>query len=713
MPKITLDLNGKSLSIETGTLAKQADGTAVVSLGGTIVLATVVASPEPREGMDFFPLFVDVEEKMYAVGKIPGGFFKREGRPTEKAVLSARMIDRPIRPLFDKGLRNEVQIVVTVLSADQQKSPDVLGMVGASAALGLSSIPFGGPIGAVRIGGGPDGFIVNPTRAELEKCSLDLVVAGTKQGLSMIELRANQESEEAIVEALEFAREPMYQVIDLQQQLVDQAGKPKTEWPAKEIPVELQSAVGQFASQVSETIQNPDKVARESATREMVKEIQEKLLESFPEHSTEIGEEIEQLVVDQLRQLILSGRRPDGRAPDEIRPISCQVGLLPQAHGSALFTRGQTQVLTVVTLGGIRDEQTIDDLSLDESKRYLHQYNFPPYSVGEVRPIRGPGRRDIGHGALAERALVPMIPSEGEFPYAIRVVSEVLESNASSSMASVCASSLALMDAGVPIKSGAAGVSMGMVSQGDRRVLLTDIQGVEDFYGDMDFKVAGTENGVTGIQMDVKTLDLSLDTLRDTLQQAKGARLQVLEKMRTCLAAPRDSLSPLAPQIYTIEIHPNKIGDVIGPGGKTIKKIQADFEVEVDIQPDGRVYIAAKNAESGGEALKMIQGITKEFEVGEICTGKVVSIVAFGAFVELAPGTDGLLHISELARERVDKVENAVKMGEEVQVKIIDIDQDTGKIRLSRKALLPDATESESRGGPRPPREPRGRPRRR
>jgi len=702
---VELTLNDKVLSIETGRVAKQADGSVLVRFGDTVVLAAATMSNSPREGVDFFPLTVDFEELMYSAGKIPGGFIKREGRPSERAILSARMTDRPIRPLFPKGFRNEVQIIVTVLATDQVNQPDILGMLGASTALSISRIPFQGPVGMVRVSRIDGQFILNPTFAEAEESDLNLILAGTREGVIMMEAGAGEVPEDVIEAAIEFGQEGILKMIDLQDQLVEQIKPEKYEAPVVEVNEVLYAAVRGYAPRIRETIVNPNKQARESATYDMIKEIQAELLVEFPESILEIRTLIDKVIKDTLRSLILDeGRRPDGRKPDEIRPISIEVGVLPCVHGTGLFTRGQTQALTVLTLGGMGEGQTLDTISPEEEKRYMHQYNFPPYSVGEVRPMRGPGRREIGHGALAERALLAVLPTVDEFPYTIRLVSEVLESNGSSSMASTCGSTLALMDGGVPIKRPVAGIAMGMVSDENRAVLLTDIQGVEDGSGDMDFKVTGTREGITAIQMDVKRGGLSRELLVQAFEQAKQARLQIIDKIEAVMPAPRADLAATAPRVVIVEIHPDKIGDVIGPGGKVVKKIQNDLGVKIDIEQDGRVFIAAPDLEVGMAARKMIEDITRDVVEGEVYVGKVIDIKPVGAIVEIAPGRDGMIHISQLAHHRVERVEDVVSIGDEVVVKVIERDP-SGKIRLTRKAMLPPPEPGEEgEAAPRPPR---------
>jgi len=703
MAVVSWNFSGKSLSIETGTLAKQASGSAVVRFGDTIVLATATVSPGPREGVDFFPLVVDFEEKMYAAGKIPGSrFIKREGRPSDNAIATCRRIDRPLRPLFPRSFRNEVQVIITVLSADPWNPPDVPGLVGASAAVALSAVPFNGPLGAVRVGRVNGEFIVNPTHQDLETSDLDIVVAGTREGVLMVEAAASEVPEPVMAQAIEFGQAYLLPLIEIQEKLAEEAGKPKMEVPEKPADPEIKSAVDAFAGQIEEVLTSPDKLARESATSEIAQGIVQQLLPQFPEREAELKSAVEALIESVFRSLVLDqGRRVDGRAVDELRPLDCHVALLPQTHGSALFSRGQTQVLSIVTLGGMGEAQIVNTLTPEEeTKRFMHHYYFPPFSVGEVRPMRGPSRRDIGHGTLVENSLLPLIPDENSFPYTIRVVSEVLESNGSSSMASVCASSLSLMDAGVPMKAGAAGVSIGMVTDGQRRVLLTDIQGIEDFSGNMDAKVAGTRNGVTGIQLDVKCAGVPLEVISQALERARDARMRILDAMDATLSAPRPELAPHAPRVFALEIHPDKIGDLIGPGGKVVKKIEADFGVRVDIEQDGRVFVAATDKANGEAAVKTIESITRDVRVGETYVGKVVRITTFGAFVEIAPGKDGLLHISEIAPHHLKRVEDVLRVGDEVMVKVIQIDP-AGKVRLSRKSLLEQgsAGEQEERRG--------------
>jgi polyribonucleotide nucleotidyltransferase len=712
MNTVQLTLNDKVLSIETGRMAKQADGAVVVRYGDTVVLAAATMSNAPREGVDFFPLTVDFEERMYAAGKIPGGFIKREGRPSERAILSARMTDRPIRPCFPKYFRNDVQIIITVLATDQENQPDILGTIAASAALSISRIPFQGPVGAVRVGRVNGEFILNPTFAQVLESELDLVVAGTREGVIMMEAGAQQVPEDVMIEAIAFGEAGIAQMIALQDELTALINPEKAVVTEPVQDPDFVAAVDEYGARIRETIVNPSKQARESATSDLIKEIEAELASRFPEKYAQMGAQvrglIEGVVKKTLRKVILDEhRRPDGRKPDEIREITPEAGILPRVHGSGLFTRGQTQALTVLTLGGMGEGQTLDTISPEDNKRYMHFYNFPPYSVGETRPMRSPGRREIGHGALAERALLPVIPDVDSFPYTLRLVSEVLESNGSSSMASTCGSTLALMDAGVPIKAPVAGIAMGMVSDETRAVLLTDIQGVEDGSGDMDFKVTGTTTGITAIQMDVKRGGLSRELLAEAFELARKARLHIIDKITALIPEPRAELSPNAPRVVVMEIHPDKIGDVIGPGGKVIKKIQNDLGVKIDIEQTGRVFIAAPDGDTGTLARKVIEDITRDIMEGEVYVGKVIDIKPVGAIVEIAPGRDGMIHISQLAHERVARVEDVVNIGDEVVVKVIEKDP-SGKIRLTRKAMLPPPEPGEAgTEDNRPPRPPR------
>ncbi|HHY67348.1 MAG TPA: polyribonucleotide nucleotidyltransferase [Alicyclobacillus sp.] len=681
-------LGGRRLVLETGKLAKQATAAVTVRYGDTVVLATVTMSKEPKD-LDFFPLTVNYEERLYAVGKIPGGFIKREGRPSEKAILASRLIDRPIRPLFPEGFRNEVQVVALVLSVDQDCPPEIAGMIGTSAALTISSIPFDGPIAGLVVGRVDGQFVVNPTVAQAEKSDMHLVVAGSRSAVVMVEAGANEVPESEMLDAIMFGHEQLQPLIDLQERMRQEIGQEKIVPELHRPQEEIVQAVREFATEKLKTaIRTPEKLAREDAIRAVEEETQEHFAEQFPEGAADIAEVLHDILKEEVRSAILNeGMRPDGRALDEIRPISCEVGLLPRTHGSGLFTRGQTQALSVCTLGALGDVQILDGLDLEESKRFMHHYNFPPFSVGEARPIRAPSRRDIGHGALGERALEPVIPSEEEFPYTIRLVSEVLESNGSTSQASICGSTLALMDAGVPIKAPVAGVAMGLVKEGDRVAILTDIQGMEDHLGDMDFKVAGTAAGVTALQMDIKIKGLTRDILASALEQAHRGRMFILGKMLEVIQQPRQQLSPYAPRIITMRIHPDKIREVIGPGGRVINKIIDDTGVKIDIEQDGRIFIAAVDQEAGERARKMIEGIVAEVEVGHTYHGRVTRVEKYGAFVEILPGKEGLVHISQLADERVGRTEDVVQVGDEIDVKVTEIDSQ-GRINLSRREVL-------------------------
>jgi len=704
--RVELDMAGRMLSIETGHLARQANGAVLVRYGETVVLVTATMSEAPREGTDFFPLTCDYEEKMFAAGKIPGGFFKREGRPGERAILTARLMDRPLRPLFPKGFRNDVQVIATVLSTDQENTPDVLAVIGASAALSISPIPFDGPIAAVRVGQVDGRLIVNPALRQLDEklSALDLVVAGTRDAITMVEAGASEIPEDRLLEALDLAHAEIKRIIGAIDGLVRQAGRPKESVALAAPPAEVEAAVREVAAaRIASALRTPDKLSRETALAEVAADTRARLAERFPgEAARAIAEVVEGLTKTEVRRMILTdGIRTDGRKPTEIRPLSAQVGLLPRVHGSGLFVRGQTQVLTACTLGTGEDAQIIDDLSLRERKRFLHHYDFPPYSVGEVRPLRSPGRREIGHGALAERALEPVIPPEEAWPYTMRLVSLVLESNGSTSMASVCASTLALMDAGVPIAKPVGGIAMGLVTgpEGDGRVaILTDIQGIEDAMGDMDFKVAGTRDGVTALQMDIKIKGLSREVLRQALVQARDARLRILDVIQETIPAPRPALSPFAPRIFTIHINPEKIREVIGPGGKVINKITAETGVKIDIEQDGRVLIASVNEEAAGRARRMIEEIVKEAKPGEVYRGRVTRLMNFGAFVEIFPGKEGLVHISELSNQRVGKVEDVVKIGDEIEVRVKEIDN-LGRVNLTRRGLIPGEEAAAGNGG--------------
>jgi polyribonucleotide nucleotidyltransferase len=694
MYKIEMQLGDRPLIIESGRMAKQAGGSVFVRYGDTAVLVTATASAEPRDGIDFFPLTVDYEEKLYSVGKIPGGFIKREGRPSESSILASRLIDRPIRPLFASGFRNDVQIVATVLSVDQDNSPEIPAMIGASCALSISDIPFNGPIGGVRVGLINNEFITNPTVEQQKLSELNLVVAGTKDAVLMVEANANELSEDTILQAISFGHDIIRNLIAIQEKMIVEIGKPKREIKLYEIPAEISSAIRDYATEkLTTAVRNSDKLTREENIKQAKKQVAEHFEAIYPDNGKDIQNMMQKIIKEAVRRMITVDKiRPDGRQLEEVRPISCDIGLLARTHGSALFTRGQTQALTITTLGAMGDEQILDGLGVEESKRYMHHYNFPSFSVGETRPSRGPGRREIGHGALAERALVPVIPSEIEFPYTIRLVSEILESNGSSSMASVCGSTLSLLDAGVPIKRPVSGVAMGLVKEGEDFSILTDIQGLEDALGDMDFKVAGTTSGITAIQMDIKIAGITEEILSAALSQAHRGRMHIMSKIVEVIQEPRAELSPFAPRIITMEIHPDKIRDVIGPGGKTIKKIIEETGVKIDIEDDGKVFIAAVDMEAGQKAVKIIETLVREVEVGSSYTGKVTRLMNFGAFVEILPGKEGLVHISQLARERVEKVEDVVKVGDEILVKVTEVDRQ-GRINLSRKELLPVESE--------------------
>ncbi len=704
--RYSVDIEGKEFVIETGHLAMQANGAVTVQVGGSVVLVTATASKEPREDIDFFPLTVDYEERLYAAGRIPGSWFRREGRPGEGAILLARLVDRPLRPLFPKGFRNEVQVIITSLSSDEENLLDIPAIIGASAALTISDIPWEGPIGAVRVGYIDGEFVINPTATELEKSTLDLRVAGTRDAIIMVECGANEIPEDLMIEALKRAHEAMQPLIDLQEQMRAEIGKPKMEVSLFQVPDEVTQAVADMAeARIQEVLhQFLPKKARQDALDTIQKDVMAALTEPAdgrePVDPLLVKAAYEDLLKRVTRRMILEeGVRPDGRDYTTIRPLHIEVGLLPRTHGSALFQRGETQVLSIATLGTPGEAQELDTLFPEEEKRYMHHYNFPPFSTGEVAPMRGPKRREIGHGALAERALEPMIPPEEEFPYTIRVVSEVLSSNGSTSMASVCGSTLALMDAGVPIKAPVAGIAMGLITdpESGRYAILTDIQGIEDMLGDMDFKVAGTREGITALQMDIKIKGLSYDILSQALQQAREARLYILDKMLEVLPAPRPELSPYAPRITTIHVDPSKIGRIIGPGGKVVRKIQDEYDVKIDIEPEGTVYIAAHSKEAADKAIQQIELLTKEAQVGEIFTGRVVRVEPYGAFVEILPGVEGLVHISQLADYRVPSVEDVVKVGDEIMVMVIDVDKETGKIRLSRQAVLEGWTPEEAR----------------
>ena len=689
MHSFSTEFGGRTLTIETGKIAKQANGAVLVRYGETAVVVAVTGTDTPREGVDFFPLTVDFEEKMYAVGKIPGGFLRREGRPAETAILTSRLIDRPIRPMFPDGYHNDVQIVCTAVSVDPDNAPDIPAMIGASCALSISDIPFEGPIAGVRVGLIDGQFIVEPTVEQAKVSELNLAVAGTKDAILMVEAGAKEVSEEVMLDAIWFAHGEIKKLVEFQEKIQAEVGKPKMDFEVYTPPAELAQEIEAYGEpKIHDALMDPDKLHRDKMVSEAKEEILAHFTELYPDNEIDIAHVVAKLVKRVFRHIITVDKiRPDGRALDEVRPISCEVGLLARPHGCSLFTRGQTQVLNCLALAPLRDAQTLETLAGDIQKRYIHHYNFPPYSVGETKPLRSPGRREIGHGALAERALLPVIPSEEEFPYTIRLVSEVLESNGSSSMASTCASTLSLMDAGVPIKAPVSGVAMGLVKEGENFTILTDIQGLEDANGDMDFKVAGTSKGITAIQMDIKVDGLTRDILQAALAQAKKGRAFILGKMLECIPEPRKQLKKYAPKITTIKVNPEKIKDIIGPGGKVIKKIVEDTGAQIDINDDGTVYIAAADSASADAAIKTIQDITAEPEVGKIYTGKVTRIMNFGAFVEFMPGREGLVHISQLAKERVEKVEDVVSVGDEIVVKLVEIDS-KGRLNLSRKACL-------------------------
>lgn len=682
------DIAGKKMILETGKMAKQANAAVLVRFGDTVILSTITASKEPRD-LDFFPLTVNYEERLYAVGKIPGGFIKREGRPSEKAILASRLIDRPIRPLFAEGFRNEVQVVNMVLSVDQDYSPEIAAMIGTSAALMISDVPFNGPIAGVIVGRVDGQFIINPTVEQAEKSDLHLVVAGTKDGINMVEAGALEIPEEIMLEAIMFGHEEIKKICIQQEEMAKEIGKPKMEVVLYEVDPEINRTVREYATQrLLEAIKIVDKQERQDAIDAINKETLEHFSETYPEQLNQVQEVLDNIVKEEVRRLITHEKiRPDGRAINEIRPISCEVGILPRTHGSALFTRGQTQALSICTLGALGDVQILDGLGLEEEKRFMHHYNFPPFSVGEARALRPPGRREIGHGALGERALEPIIPPEDVFPYTIRLVSEVLESNGSTSQASICASTLALMDAGVPIKAPVAGVAMGLIKDGEHVTILTDIQGMEDHLGDMDFKVAGTAQGVTALQMDIKIAGINREILEQALKQAKEGRMFILNKMLEAISSPRKTLSPYAPKILTLRIDPEKIRDVIGPGGRVINKIIEETGVKIDIEQDGRIYISSVNEEANQRAKKIIEDLVREVVVGETYLGTVKRIEKFGAFVEVIPGKEGLVHISQLSHNRINKVEDVVKVGDTILVKVTEIDEH-GRVNLSRKAVL-------------------------
>ena len=687
--KKSIELGGRTLSIETGRIAKQADGAVLVQYGETVVLATVVASKKPLENQGFFPLSVDYREKAYAAGKIPGGFFKREGKPQEKEILSARLIDRPIRPLFPKEFNFEVQVMITVLSSDKENDADVLGTIGASAALSISDIPFEGPIASARVGRINGEFVINPLFSELDESDLEVVMAASSDAIAMVEGESHEISEDDLLKALDFGHDAIKEIVKLQEELVKEVGKEKRELvPIEEDDALIKDVVSRAEKSLKEAVLTPGKMERKNALSALLDSIQEELAETYPEQEMKISEVFHDTQKEMVREMILADRkRIDGRGLDDVRDISCEVSVLPRTHGSALFTRGETQSLTVTTLGTKVDEQKIEGLDGSSWKSYMLHYNFPPYCVGEVRRAFGPGRREIGHGNLAERALKPVIPGEGAFPYTIRIVSDIMESNGSSSMATVCAGSLSLMDAGVPIKDPVAGVAMGLIKDEDRVAILTDILGDEDHLGDMDFKVAGTRKGISAFQMDIKIKGISTEIMQEALGKAKNARMHILDEMGKSMDVSRSDLSPYAPRIIAIQIDSDDIGMVIGPGGKMIREIIEKSGAEVNIDDDGTVQIASADAESCEIAKAMVQGLVAKPEPGKTYKGVVKRITNFGAFVEILPGKEGLLHISKVAHERVNRVEDYLKVGQEIEVKLLSVSPD-GKYDLSRKDLL-------------------------
>ncbi|WP_338754075.1 polyribonucleotide nucleotidyltransferase [Bacillus sp. FJAT-52991] len=692
----SIEWAGRTLTVEIGEVAKQANGAALIHYGDTVVLSTATASKEAK-AVDFFPLTVNYEERLYAVGKIPGGFIKREGRPSEKATLASRLIDRPIRPLFADGFRNEVQVISIVMSVDQDCSSEMAAMFGSSLALSISDIPFEGPIAGAVVGRIDGEFIINPSVEQMESSDMNLTVAGTKDAINMVEAGADEVPEEVMLEAIMFGHEEIKRMIAFQEEIVQAVGKEKIAVELYEIDFDIEQKIRTLCEQdMVQAIQVQEKHAREEAITAVKDAVKDKFIEEEADDETmkQVGQMLDKLVKEEVRRLITVEKiRPDGRQIDEIRPLASTIGILPRTHGSGMFTRGQTQVLSICTLGALGDVQILDGLGVEESKRFMHHYNFPSFSVGETRPLRAPGRREIGHGALGERALEPIVPSEKDFPYTIRLVSEVLESNGSSSQASICASTMAMMDAGVPIKAPVAGIAMGLVKSGEHYTVLTDIQGLEDHLGDMDFKVAGTSKGVTALQMDIKIEGLSREILEEALQQAKTGRMQILDHMMATISQPREELSAYAPKILTMKINPDKIRDVIGPSGKQINKIIDETGVKIDIEQDGTIFISSTEAAKNNQAKKIIEDIVREVEVGQMYLGTVKRIEKFGAFVELFPGKDGLVHISELAEERVRKVEDVVALGDQLLVKVINID-DQGRVNISRKAVLKEQKEA-------------------
>lgn len=695
----SMDLAGRKLVVETGALAQFANGSALVRYGETVVLSNATSSQSPREGIDFFPLSVDYEERLYAVGKIPGGFIKREGKPSEKAVLTSRVIDRPIRPLFPKDLRNDVTVVNTVMSVEQDNSPEIAAMIGSSIALSISDIPFNGPIGGVVLGLVDGEVVINPNAEQREKSKMYVTLAGTRDKIMMIEAGASEVSEDIMLDAIRKGHAEIRKIVEFIEGMVKEIGKPKYEYQSSDVPQDIFNDVKEYAySRMRQAVLAEDKQVRDRNIAELTEDLKQHFEEAYPEMGAMLAQAAYKLEKKVVREYILKeSKRVDGRRLDEIRTLSAKVGLLPRTHGSGLFQRGQTQVLTTVTLGAMGEVQMLDGIELEETKRYMHHYNFPGYSVGEAKPTRGPGRREIGHGALAERALEPVIPDEVEFPYAIRLVSEVLMSNGSTSQGSVCGSTLALMDAGVPIKNPVAGISAGLVideENPDKFITFMDIQGLEDFFGDMDFKVAGTVNGITAIQMDIKVDGLTEEIIRQAFELTRKGRLQIInDVILKAIPEPRKELSEYAPKIFTTSIDPDKIREVIGPGGKMINKIIAETGVKIDIEDDGKVYVACTDANAGRKAISIIEGIGRDVQIGQIFMGKVVRTTTFGAFVEFLPGKEGLVHISKLDKKRVAKVEDVVNVGDEILVKVMEVDRQ-GRINLSRKDAMPD-TEAE------------------
>lgn len=690
--------NGSDLSITIGKVAEQTNGECLIRTGDTILLVTAVASDKPREGIDFFPLICDYQEKLYAVGKIPGGFIKREGKASDKAILISRQMDRPLRPLFPENFYNDVQVIATPFSVDEDNEPDCMTTIGASIALGISDIPFYGPVAAVSVGYVDGKFIVNPNKEEREKSSLDLTVAGTADAINMVEAGANELSEDEMLEAMMVAHAEIKEICGFIQTIIDDIGKEKME-VCEEVETELQRKIkDKYTQDIKNSIRTTDKVQREDDINEIEEKCKEDFLEEFPESEDEIHKTVDSIMKKEVRRMISIDKiRPDGRKMDEIRPLSAEAGLLPRAHGSGLFQRGQTQVLSVLTLGSPGEEQVIDSMNREEiTKRYIHQYNFPPFCVGDIRPLRGPGRREVGHGHLAERALIPVLPDTNDFPYTIRVVSEVLSSNGSSSQASICGSTLSLMDAGVPIKKPVAGIAMGLIKEENSISILTDIQGLEDHLGDMDFKVAGTKDGITALQMDMKISGINKEVLQEALADAHKARLKILDVITSAIDKPREDLSKYAPRIFSIDIDPEKVRDVIGSGGKTINKIIDATGVKIETEDDGHITVASNDGESGKKAIEMIKSIVTDPKAGDIYEGEVKRIMNFGAFVEIAIGKEGLLHISQIDTKRTEKVEDVLKIGDKVRVKVTEIDRQ-GRINLSRKALLIEEEKKQSK----------------